>query len=84
MTLDDIQTDLVAKVQEQLSIKKWLAQEVPWYQSYMKSGLTMYLLYYMLQVRRRPISQLHPRSNCGSAATRGCHADSNRTHARDG
>lgn len=57
MTLDDIQTDLVAKVQEQMNFKKWLAQEVPWYQSYMKSGLTMYLLYYMLQVRTMPIEQ---------------------------
>jgi hypothetical protein len=55
MTLDDVQTDLVAKVQEHLSFKKWLTQEVPWYQSYMKSGLTMYLLYYMLQVRKQPI-----------------------------
>ena len=53
MSLDDVQTDLVAKVQEQLSFKRWLTQEVPWYQSYMKSGLTLYLLYYMLQVRAR-------------------------------
>ena len=61
MTLDDIQTDVVAQIQEQLSIKRWLAQEVPWYQSYMKSGLTMYLLFYMLQVRKLPISQQPPK-----------------------
>ena len=60
MTLGDIQTDLVANIQEHLSFRKWLTQEVPWYQSYMKSGLTMYLLYYMLQVRTLAISQQPP------------------------